>query len=236
MDTQRLTCSALVLTAAACISSAPATAPEAAPAPGSEPAPAPAPAPEQPVEYRLPVDGTWIVSQGYHGSESHHGRAAYALDLVKLGDDGHAHEGDGTHLDDWHSFGAAVLASAGGVVVRAIDRFEDNRVMGRGKRTNTVIIRHGDVYSEYVHLQRRSLRVREGERVATGQVLARAGNSGCQTPHLHWALLSSLEPIRSRPASLAFEVLGASGDFRAMAGAPSEGATIRPRLVAKDTK
>jgi murein DD-endopeptidase MepM/ murein hydrolase activator NlpD len=216
-----LSCAALIVAAAACASSAPA----------ALPAPRPAPDPiEQPAEFRLPVDGVWIVSQGYHGADSHHGRAAYALDLVKLNDAGQAYAGKGRRLDDWYGFGAEVLASADGVVVRARDHFQDNRVMGKGKDTNTVIVQHGDVFSEYVHLQRSSLRVREGERVVRGQVLARVGNSGAQTPHLHWALLSSLEPIRTRPATIACEVLDATGAWRSIRGAPISGATIRPRL------
>jgi hypothetical protein len=182
-----------------------------------------------PEPLRLPVDGVWVVIQGYHGAGSHHGYAAFALDLVKLEADGQAYRRSGRRLRDWHGFGADVLASADGVVVRARDHFADNRVMGRGKDTNTVIVQHGGVYSEYVHLQRGSLRVREGDHVTRGQVLARVGNSGCETPHLHWALLSSLEPIRTMPAVLAFEALDASGMFRAASGAPSEGATIRPR-------
>lgn len=184
------------------------------------------------VEHRLPVDGSWIVSQGYHGTESHHGRAAYALDLVKLDDHGHAYRGQGQRLDDWHSFGADVLASADGVVVRARDHFADNRVMAKAKDTNAVVVQHGDVYSEYVHLQRGSLRVREGDRVTRGQVLARVGNSGAQTPHLHWALLSSLEPIRTRPATLAYEARDPTGSWQVARGAPSSGTTIRPRSPA----
>jgi murein DD-endopeptidase MepM/ murein hydrolase activator NlpD len=181
------------------------------------------PAPREevpPLELALPVEDVWVVSQGYHGAHSHKGRAAYALDLVKLDEHGRAYARSGKRTQDWFGFGAEVRASADGIVVRAIDRFADNRVWGKGKDSNTVIVRHGAVWSEYVHLQQGSLRVREGERVVRGQVLARCGNSGAETPHLHWALLSSLEPIRTRPAPLApYEVRDANGAWR-MASAP----------------
>jgi murein DD-endopeptidase MepM/ murein hydrolase activator NlpD len=177
---------------------------------------------------RLPVDGTWIVSQGYHGAETHRGYAAYALDLVKLDGDGRAYARRGRRTQDWYGFGAEVLASADGVVVRAIDRFPDNRVWGKGKDANTVIVRHDGVLSEYVHLQQGSLRVQVGDHVTRGQVLARCGSSGAQTPHLHWALLSSLEPIRTKPASFAhYEVLDDGGTWRAATGIPTSGQKIR---------
>jgi murein DD-endopeptidase MepM/ murein hydrolase activator NlpD len=182
---------------------------------------------EQP-ELRLPVDGTWIVIQGYQSGGSHRGNAAYALDLVAVDDEGRAHRRSGRQTQDWYTFGAEVLASADGVVVRARDHFPDNRVWGTGEDTNTVILRHGSVFSEYVHLQRGSLRVRVGDDVKRGQLLARCGNSGAETPHLHWALLSSLEPIRTRPAKLApYEVRDASGAWRDASGIPQSGETIR---------
>jgi murein DD-endopeptidase MepM/ murein hydrolase activator NlpD len=212
---------AALLFAAACASAPPA--PRAVPQ-ASRPQP-----PPTPVTYPLPVAGTWIVIQGYQSAGTHRGYAAYALDLVKLDDHGRAHRGDGRNVDDWHSYGEAVLAIADGVIVRARDHFKDNRIMGRARETNTVIVQHGDVYSEYVHLQRGSLRVREGDYVKRGQVLAQVGNSGCETPHLHWALLHSLEPIRTRPATLAFEARDALGQWQAASGVPSNGATIRPR-------
>ena len=192
---------------------------------------APRPDESQHTELRLPFAGTWIVGQGYHGSESHAGYAAYALDLVKVDEDGRAHVRDGQRTKDWFGFGAELLATADGEVVRAIDRFTDNRVMGNATDANTVIVKHDEAeFSEYVHLQRGSLRVRVGERVVRGQVLARAGNSGSQTPHLHWALLSSIDPIRTRPAVFSdYEVRDGQGAWRPGGGTPSSGDLIRPR-------
>jgi murein DD-endopeptidase MepM/ murein hydrolase activator NlpD len=183
----------------------------------------------QRTELCLPFDGTWAVLQGNNGAESHHGRAAYALDLVKLDARGRAYVGQGKRTNNWIGFGADLLATADGVVVRAIDRFPDNRVMGEGKDTNTVIVQHTErELSEYVHLQHGSLQVKVGERVQRGQVLARCGNSGAQTPHLHWALLSSLEPIRTRPAIFArYETMDEEGHWQAAQGTPREGQRIR---------
>jgi len=213
---------ALALMASACMPVVPARAPlrqSAKPEPRSI---------EHEPQLRLPVTGAWIVMQGYHGAETHRGYAAYALDLVMLDADGQAYTRSGRRTQDWYSFGAEVLASADGVVVRAIDHFPDNHVMGKAKDANTVIVQHGAVLSEYVHLQHGSLRVRVGDSVKTGQVLALAGSSGAETPHLHWALLSSLEPIRTRPASFAhYEMRDADGAWRAASGIPQLREVIR---------
>jgi murein DD-endopeptidase MepM/ murein hydrolase activator NlpD len=222
----------LVALGAMSCSSASSTVPPVSARPVARPASAAPPLQDdQQTELTLPFRGTWIVGQGYHGSESHHGRAAYALDLVALDEAGRAHGGEGKRLQDWHGFGADVLAVADGVVVRAIDSHPDNRVMGTATNPNTVIVEHARAeFSEYVHLQRGSLRVRAGDRVQRGDVLARCGNSGAQTPHLHWALLSSVDPIRTRPAVFSdYEVLDAQGAWQPARGTPKSGDVIRQR-------
>jgi murein DD-endopeptidase MepM/ murein hydrolase activator NlpD len=177
---------------------------------------------QRPLELRLPVDGVWVVIQGYQSDATHRGYAAYALDFVRLDPRGRAHARSGRRLSDWYGFGAEVLAVADGVVVRARDHLPDNPVLGQRKDANTVIVSHGAVFSEYVHLQQGSLRVRVGDRVKRGDVIARVGNSGAQTPHLHWALLSSIDPIQTCPASFArYEVRDITGAWRGATGVPS---------------
>jgi murein DD-endopeptidase MepM/ murein hydrolase activator NlpD len=182
----------------------------------------------------LPVEGTWVVGQAYHGSESHRGYAAFALDLVKLDPRGRAYAREGKRTSDWFGFGADAVATADGEVVRAVGGFPDNPILGAATDANTLILKHARAeFSEYVHLQRGSLRVRVGERVRRGQVLARAGNSGAQTPHLHWALLSSIDPIRTRPAVFSdYEVQDAHGAWRPGSGTPRSGDVIRQRAPA----
>ena len=180
----------------------------------------------------LPFDGVWTVSYGYRGSESHRGYAAFALDLVKLDARDRAHIRSGLRRRDWYSYGAELLATADGVVVQAIDDRPDNPVMGHGQAANTGIIQHAaDEFSEYVHLRRGSLRVSVGDHVRRGQVLARAGNSGAQTPHLHWALLSSVQPIRTRPAVFAhYERRDRNRRWVSTQGLPLQGDVIRAAL------
>lgn len=72
---------------------------------------------------------------------------------------------------------------------------------------NYVIIRHSDgTYAEYLHLSTAGVLVRVGERVKTGQVIARSGNTGYSSgPHLHFCVFRALDgktretlPVRFR--------------------------------------
>ncbi|RII12003.1 Glycyl-glycine endopeptidase ALE-1 precursor [Streptomyces sp. YIM 130001] len=73
-----------------------------------------------------------------------------------------------------------------------------DRVLG-----NHVILDLGDgLYAAYAHVQRGSIPVRAGDRVAAGQLLGRCGNSGNTTePHLHFQLMDGpdLDTARGRP-------------------------------------
>ncbi len=53
-------------------------------------------------------------------------------------------------------------------------------------------------FALYAHLQPGSLKVRLGDNVRTGQVLARLGNSGnSDEPHLHFQLMDANSPLAS---------------------------------------
>ncbi|HEX7351959.1 M23 family metallopeptidase [Brachybacterium sp.] len=84
---------------------------------------------------------------------------------------------------------------------------------------NHVILRcrHGgdEVFVALCHLQRGSVTVGPGERVATGDVLARCGNSGNSTePHLHLQAMTSADPTRARAVAITFpDGLPRNGEF-----------------------
>ncbi len=56
----------------------------------------------------------------------------------------------------------------------------------------------GGVYAMYAHLQPGSLRVKVGDKVKRGQLLALVGNTGNSTePHLHFQLMNDNSPLGS---------------------------------------
>jgi murein DD-endopeptidase MepM/ murein hydrolase activator NlpD len=75
--------------------------------------------------------------------------------------------------------GTPVMASNAGTVALVAEQFFSGR---------TVILDHGlGLYTMYFHLQ--ECLVREGQRVAPGEVIGRVGSTGRATgPHLHWGV------------------------------------------------
>jgi murein DD-endopeptidase MepM/ murein hydrolase activator NlpD len=89
---------------------------------------------------------------------------------------GRKHEG----IDIPAPIGTIVVSVREGVV-----KYSDSKISGYGKM---IVIEHpGKVFSVYAHLSQ--LKVRAGDRVKKGQVIAKSGNTGRSTgPHLHFEI------------------------------------------------
>ena len=60
-------------------------------------------------------------------------------------------------------------------------------------------------FAFYAHMQPRSLRVKPGDKVTTGQVLGLLGNSGnTDAPHLHFHVMDGASPLLSDGLAYAF--------------------------------
>lgn len=163
-----------------------------------------------------PVRGRWeainspttkVPSHGTHG----YGQT-YAVDLVFAphGIERPAFGRAGSSFlppDRFPGFGQPLHAPADGIVVRATDSFRDHASRSswaayawffveslprelhgaKGVLGNHLVIRLADgTHFVFAHLKQGSLRVRAGDRVATGDVVAECGNTGNSTePHLH---------------------------------------------------
>jgi hypothetical protein len=91
--------------------------------------------------------------------------------------------------------GIPVLAAAAGTVIALRDEMPDIDVLelGRDKvagraNGNTVVLQHDDGWTtQYLHMRRGSVTVRQGDRVSAGQKLGLVGLSGdTNFPHLHF--------------------------------------------------
>ncbi len=164
---------------------------------------------------------TWIASR-------------FAIDWARLGPDGRMFDGDPAQNASYHDWGAQALAVADGLVVEARDHASDNRG-NRGPEQpldldgvagNSVLLKLGPGrYAVYDHLKQGSARVRAGERVKAGQVLAEVGNSGSTiAPHLHFHLMDG--PVHNGAQGIPYELrvftdFGAAPALRALlAGEP----------------
>jgi murein DD-endopeptidase MepM/ murein hydrolase activator NlpD len=128
--------------------------------------------------YKLPYPGglSFDVCQGNnHAGGTHTGAAAYAWDFCM-------------------DVGTPVVAARGGTV-RAVR--QDSNLGGWGPQfaddANFVVIDHGEGTSGlYMHLMQRGARVKVGDHVQTGQLIAYSGNTGWSSaPHLHFMVMQT---------------------------------------------
>ncbi|SFQ83513.1 M23 family metallopeptidase [Hymenobacter arizonensis] len=170
-----------------------------------------------------PVDGpNWLAADGpSNDADNHHRRGVlvlggqavdsrrYAIDWKQLRD-GASFAGDAREVRAYHCYGKAVLAVADGRVVTARDGLPDNLPGHGGSFRPAVPITletvagnflvldlGGGHFAHYLHLQPGSVRVKAGERVRRGQVLAAIGGSGdAREPHLHFEVTTSPRLLR----------------------------------------
>ncbi|MEA2192914.1 MAG: hypothetical protein QOI73_3035 [Solirubrobacteraceae bacterium] len=157
------------------------------------------------VVYRLPFDpatgwklvnGNWDDPTHGHGQGDPNAMQAYAYDIT-------------------HAEGGQIQAARGGTVY---DLDESSSKNGFNPATpcdpgigNYLVIKHDDrTFGVYWHLQHNGALVAVGDKVATGDIIAKSGNTGNSTgPHLHfdvrvgWDLnysCSNLSESRAMPA------------------------------------
>ncbi len=121
----------------------------------------------------------------------------FAIDWVRVDASGNRLRGDPEQVASHLGFGADVLAVADARVADARDDMPDaaSLAASRGQMAlelasgNYVVLDIGDGrFAFYEHLKQGSLRVRTGDRVARGEVIASLGNTGSSSsgPHLHF--------------------------------------------------
>jgi hypothetical protein len=197
-------------------------------------------------EITPPLRGTsWLAVNGPANDSAHrrstpvidgagHISQRYAIDWVKVGEDLQTHHGDPEDNRNYLCFGSDVLAVADGVVVELKDGIPENVPNAAPVvpiTLDTVAGNHinldlgGGVFAMYAHLQPGSLRVKLGEKVKRGQVLALLGNTGNSTePHLHFQLMDHNSPLSSEglPYALSQFVVTkrVTGEFQQATAAP----------------
>ncbi len=169
--------------------------------------------------YRLPLlpSERWLITQGPYGSFSHWGNSIQAYDIAPVS-------------GEW------IAAMRGGVA----HTHDVGAVQSHTLRTfgNYITIDHGDgEWSHYAHLLSGSFKVREGQRVEAGQVLAHVGNSGYTFGGYHVHVhITKAEPVWAQsvpfrfsefaslePSALRYREVSGSGEpiLAAAAAAPA---------------
>lgn len=141
----------------------------------------------------LPVVGEWTVNQAHDGQVTHRGDWRHGLDLVMTGSDGREFREEGNALRDYYCYDKPVVAPADGIIADLTDGIPDNEIGESNLRQNwgnSIVIKHAEhLYVQLSHLKPGSIKVRKGETVQKGDVVALCGNSGRSPyPHLHFQI------------------------------------------------
>lgn len=130
----------------------------------------------------------------------------FAIDWIRVGPKGGFASGDGARPSQWLGYGADVLAVADAVVAATGEGIAEKATLAENTARkvpleeaagNYVSLDLGDGrYAFYEHLKPGSLRVKAGDRVRRGQVIAQLGFTGESTgPHLHFHVADHAAPL-----------------------------------------
>lgn len=141
----------------------------------------------------LPFWGEWTVSQGYEGNITHKENWKYALDFVVTDETKRTFQLPGTDVAHFYCYNLPITAPAAGWVIEIKDDIEDNAISDVNLKDNwgnTIIIKHADdLYSKLSHIKKGTFKVKIGDYVYKGDLLANCGSSGrSPEPHLHFQL------------------------------------------------
>jgi murein DD-endopeptidase MepM/ murein hydrolase activator NlpD len=181
-------------------------------------------------QYIFPVRGRWYINAS-SSVRSHHRLLPvheFALDVIQIGEGGQSFKGEGSNHSDYYDYGKEVYAMADGEVVEVYDGVPETRLRRKDESAedyrkavmeplaekgylstggNQIVIRHaGDEYSNYAHLKFGSIRVKKGDHVKQGQIIANLGLSGDgYQPHLHFQLMDGPDVSYSRGIPMIFQ-------------------------------
>ncbi len=171
----------------------------------------------------LPVTGEWFVfwggdtkEQNYHVESE---AQKHAFDLLVVDAGGKTFKGSGTKNEDYFAFGKEILAPCEGEVVLAVDGVKDN-IPGEMNPIyipgNSVMIRTANnEYLLFAHFRQGSVRVKQGQKLKTGDVLGLCGNSGNSSePHLHFHLQNVEDMTRATGVKAYFDTIKVNGTTR----------------------
>jgi hypothetical protein len=220
----------------------------------------------------LPLRGKIFVWEG-HDFYAHHLRVPlgnsqvhelgitansndFSGDFIYLDAQGHKYHDDPRKLKNWYSYGKAIYAPGGGIVIATANDVPENWFKDAGATKigypkipagkdpkdigNFVLIDHQNgEFSLLVHMKPGSIVVKAGDRVQPAQMLGRIGFTGDSIfPHLHYSLMDGPEVFKAWGLPAYFtqfrRVLG-SGSERVNKGPVNSGDFLESEALYLDT-
>jgi hypothetical protein len=161
----------------------------------------------------------------------------YAVDYEQLNADNRLYSGK-KEVESYTIYGQEAIAVADGTVVKVVDGlpeqepgvFPENISPGEADGNSVILDIGGGNYALYAHFQPGSIRVKEGDRVKRGDVLALVGSSGNSlAPHLHFHVMDGPLSLASNGLPYivdSFMVTGQSPGTEAFNKAEQEGTRL----------
>ena len=153
----------------------------------------------------LPMNGKIYISQ------------RFAIDWMKANKDNRLYVGDPQNLKSWFGYDQDVLAVADARVVTVVDEYQDQTPFILPTDVDGITIQAIDgnhivlelengQYVFYAHLKQWSTKVKEGDLVKRGDVIAKLGNTGnTSAPHLHLHVMETPLTIGSNGLPYTFK-------------------------------
>jgi hypothetical protein len=146
----------------------------------------------------------------------------FAIDFMLVNDNGRYTKTNEDIVADWYGYGADVLAVANGVVVTVQSGFmeskkiSDHPVVPAEKATGNYITLDigNNRFAFYEHLKPGSIRVKAGQKIKKGEVIASLGFTGQTTgPHLHFHVANRNSPLGAEGIPFVFESFNLLGVY-----------------------
>lgn len=148
----------------------------------------------------------------------------YAIDFIKMDEKGKYAKGDEDQIKNWYGYGADVLAVQDAYVIAVDTTFTESPTLSGHKdysperaTGNYICLYFPGFFAFYEHLKPGSIKVKEGQTVAKGEVIASLGYTGNTTgPHLHFHLAKGKSPLGSEGKPYVFDqftLMGKYDDF-----------------------
>jgi len=146
----------------------------------------------------------------------------HAIDFILLNDLGQFAEGDENVIQNWFGYGADVLAVKDGIVLSARNDFVESATLSDHTEStadqaagNYVSIDiGGGKIAFYEHLKPGSVKVKPGQKVKKGEVIASLGFTGQTTgPHLHFHVADANSTLGAEGLPFEFEKFTRLGTY-----------------------
>ncbi|WP_419700459.1 M23 family metallopeptidase [Mucilaginibacter sp. NFX135] len=146
----------------------------------------------------------------------------FAIDFIKLDNNGHYATHNEDTIQNWHGYGNNVLAVSDGIIASVQNNFPESLTLSgyqspspENATGNYISIKIGkDQFVFYEHLKPGSIKVKPGQKVKRGEVIASLGFTGQTTgPHLHLHLATKDSPLGAEGIPFELEQFNLLGSY-----------------------